>query len=235
MIQMRKQKRKARPPITDVAPLDDESLQNIDSALNPNITLLYEFIYGSRRHEIRILLNGLAHVVEQTPSRHEGLAYYQLYQIAHKAWVASLKERGARFKKRMKASLGETLSQAKAGNDKALWMLIEFDKAWLFEPLAQERILRAQSEDDQKFFYSLGEAIKRARGVIEDVRGKRGIKQLMLRRLLRQLKIVGFDFSKNVKNELLAIVDSLREQIPLPEPETPEVMERTIKRMGLKA
>jgi len=83
----------------------------------------------------------------------------------------------------------------KKGNDASLLRLIEFDKSFLFDSFTQERVLKAEAEEDYNFLEALGESIERKSGVIDKSPGKQNKELKQLRELVRRIKISGKDFN----------------------------------------
>ena len=85
--------------------------------------------------------------------------------------------------------------------------MISFNKLVLFEDFVRERILRAEAEEDVDFLKSLGNAVGKLSGCLEDFSGRENEQQRNLRKLLRIFSIFGYDFNKDgAGKELIEII-----------------------------
>ncbi len=249
---MKRKKRSARPPtLKPIIPEDSKTQFDEEFYLQVvkrrDVARLHDFIYGKQRCEIDTLIRGIEIGGEQAKTLEEKRTYALLGKLTLQLWREALNEKNERLETRLKKKTGKSFAdvvrEAKQGKDRSLFTLIEFNKAWLFEPFVQARITRAEAEEDDKFFYHLGEAVKRMAGRLDDLRGKQDEKQRNLRKLIRKLHMVGFDFSQPEAAERIASLltwlrDADREhpgvkraESEWPDSEAP-VIARTLRRMG---
>ena len=239
MARIRKDKKRRKPRTPKLA--NDKTNVQEDSfylkAVNSNnIKLLYQFIYGKKRREINLLMRGFQLLINKTNDLKEKESILSLAKLTYIAKLDAMKEKIKRFKYKTGKSLIDVVKKAKNGNDVSLLELIEFNKGYLFDLFVQERILQAEAEEDIDFLYNLGEAIKRRKGKIEDIRGKETIEQKNLRALIRCLKIARYDFTKaDVAKQLMRIICKEREGFGagFVIPDHTGTIKRTLKRMGI--
>ncbi len=234
-------KRSLRPPTFDLKKTtSDKTDPDPDLYINlitsPNIIFLYEFTYGAKRHEIDTLMRGFQVQLKRAKTPEEKMKARTWITIAESAWAKARVGRIKRFDKRTGKTLEEVVKKARGSSDRSIFQLIEFGKEWLFAPYVKARILRATPEEDGNFFDLLGEAVKRKTGWLEDIPGREQEKQKNLRRLIRHLQLVKFDFTnKNAPQGILHIIDQLPNEggADLPIPESPQVIRRTLRRMDI--
>ncbi len=231
-------RKRARPPQVRTKIDDSSDDFYLKTVQRSDVQLLYQFIYGNKRHEIEILFNGFKKLSEHLSSPEEKRNVALLAKVTFDLWQEELINKQHRFEKRFKKPLHVVLKEAKNGNDQSLFKLIESDKSRLSESFVRERIQRAQAEEDTGFFYHLGEAVKRTKWKLEYIPGNKDMKQRNLRRFIRLLHIAGFNLSlAEATKKVLELVDKFRSEggYNLPVSETSQVIERTLESMSILA
>ena len=228
------QRRKARTSINKIPVVNEDCLKAINSS---DAQLLYEFIYGKKRHEIGTLMRGFRLLFEKSKDPDEKQRIIILIENIYRAKLISCREKINQFESRTGKSLAKEAKNAKKGNDASLFRLVGFDKNYLFETFIRERIDRAQSEEDSMFFHDLGEAIKRKTGKLDDLRRHQNVQQGNFRKLVRLLKIVGsLDFSEeNIPKQIEQYVEKQKIEFgeDLPNFDHLGVIKRSLTKMGV--
>src|SRR3989338_4543674 len=65
-----------------------------------------------------------------------------------------------KYLKKFGRSLNDIIERARNGDDRALFKLIKFDKAWLYLNWVEQRILLNQRQDNKDFFNKLSDAMR---------------------------------------------------------------------------
>jgi len=85
------------------------------TAETEDMKLLYEFIYGNKRHEIGILLRRLLRLYKETKDLGKKESVRISLVVAYRAYKDVLKERERRFEQRTNRTLSTEIQNAKKG------------------------------------------------------------------------------------------------------------------------
>jgi hypothetical protein len=103
--------------------------------------------------------------------------------------ISFLKNELLVFNKKHKISLSQSIERAKQGDDKSIFRLIRWDKAWVAQDFMQAIIIEKQVKGDSKFFQKLGDALSKLPGCMKAIRQHQ--------RLLEHIKLISLHHDLN--------------------------------------
>jgi hypothetical protein len=232
----KKEKKKREPRLARKQPLVSNSYS--DSVERKDVNLIYEFIYGNRQHELHILIKGVGLLYKKAKTKKERSEATLLSVLIEDLYKETLKQKKRLYQKRMGEALSLAVEKAKIGNDKALFDIIAFDKEYLRSGFVQQRISKAQAENDSNFFELLAMTIKRKGWTWDIMPGNSSDeRQKNLRKLMRRLHMVGYDFNQsNLHKKIYDIIEDLNEKTDkeiYPYPEHSGVIKKTLVSVGV--
>lgn len=116
--------------------------------------------------------------------------------------ISFLKSELLAFNKKHKVSLSESIERAKQGDEKSIFRLIRWDKAWVTQDFMQAIITEKQVKSDSKFFQKLGDALSKLPGCMKAVRQHQ--------RLLERIKLISLQHDlkpAKIRKQLYAQLD----------------------------
>jgi len=116
--------------------------------------------------------------------------FKELARIRRLVWLDECKiipSEASRYKKRHRKLINVTYVNAREGDDRSLWKLIKWDKAWLFIEWVRDKILEKEDQDNRTFFDRLSNAVKKnTRFNLQNKSRSKGRKKLIA--LIREVK-----------------------------------------------
>jgi hypothetical protein len=105
--------------------------------------------------------------------------------------IEFLKSELLAFNKKNKTSLKKSIEKAQQGDDKSIFRLVKWDKAWVIQDFMKNIIIERQAKGDKEFFKNLGDAILSLPGCMKEIRQHE--------RLLEHIKSISINYDLEPK------------------------------------